>query len=152
MDVLLTSLLGLGSLASFADGEEGAGLAFGLTGGLFLASALRGNNAANDCRAAFDEYNVAYNNAVRQQQLVVQEQEPQPVKPKKSPPKPTEPAIVEPPPVVDPPVEEAREEIAPPYATPRPPPAKPVVEPKKPTKPATPADDDDWGAFWKETR
>jgi hypothetical protein len=46
----MTALLGLGSIAAFADGEEGTGLALGAIGGLFVASAVRGNSAANACR------------------------------------------------------------------------------------------------------
>ena len=67
LDAVMTAMLGLGSIAAFSDGEEGTGLALGAIGGLFVASAIRGNTAANACRAAYADYSVAYQQMLRRQ-------------------------------------------------------------------------------------
>lgn len=147
MDGLMTTILGVASLAAFANDESGTGLALGAMGGLFLASAVRGNTAANECRAAFTDYNLAY-----QQNLLRDDVRPTPVpvvakqKPK---PKPT--------PDVQAPVE-VQAELDPPtpptvkpetYASPRPPPAAKKPVPQQPPAPKQ-ADEDDWSDFWTE--
>ena len=156
MDGLLTTILGVASIAAFANDESGTGLALGAMGGLFVASAIRGNTAANECRAAYTDYNLAY-----QQGLLRDErQTPVPVVAKKRPAKP------KPPPVVTQLPEEeqqqpagqidvepvaptpARPERVEPYSTPRPPPVKKPVTP--PAKPAATDDDEDWSSFWTE--
>jgi len=151
----MTTLLGIASLASFANDESGAGLALGATAGLFLAAAVRGNTAANECRAAFDEYNTAYR-SMRQQELFAREREdeaPRPVMVKKPAKMPAKKPVAEVP--IEPvqeqlDVEQKQAPVAPEYATPRPTTTKPAKqpEPKKP-KPSDPGDDD-WSVFWKE--
>ena len=147
MDGLMTTILGVASIAAFANDESGTGLALGAMGGLFLASAVRGNNAANDCRAAFTDYNLAY-----QQNLLRDDVRPTPVVVKQKPkPKPK----VEPQPDVQAPVE-VQAELDPPapvkpetYASPRPQP--PVVKkPAPPQPPAKQTGEDDWSDFWTE--
>jgi hypothetical protein len=148
LDAVASAMFGLGSIAALADGEEGTGLALAAVGGLFVASAVRGNTAANDCRAAYGEYNVAY------QQMLRQPPRPEPRPAER--PRPTvarKPAVVEPPPAPappEPPVETVEPAPVPQvprpetYGTPRPPPATKKPAPK-------PADtEDDWSAFWKE--
>jgi outer membrane biosynthesis protein TonB len=149
MDGLMTAVLGIASIAAFADDSSGAGLALGATSGLFLASALRGNTAANQCSAAHAEYT-----AMRQRAPIdVQDPPPRMVirrqtKPKPKPVQPVEPALEPDQPA--PPVDEPPPEVAPPYAAPRPPNVKPADSPKPTKKPPEPTDED-WGAFWKET-
>lgn len=155
MDGLMTTVLGLGSLAAFADGAEGAGLAIGAAGALFLASAIRGNNAADDCREAFEAY--AALPPRQHDPMFARDAEParRPVavrrkrKPKRTEPAsvtvPREPARPGPPP----------ESIAPAYATPRPPERPSIAEPAQPApRRSTPAppdpDAEDWSAFWEE--
>ena len=156
-DGLWGTLFGVSSLAAFSNEETGVGVALGGITALFIASAMRGNNAANDCRNAFNEYNVAIRD--EQQRLLADRQPAVKVRPKK--PKPVAPPVEPPPPQAEP-VEQTPEpapEPAPEYTSPRPPQIKPVAKPEKPepAKPAPkprskpqPPTDDDWSSFWKE--
>jgi hypothetical protein len=146
MDGLMATLFGVTSLAAFSDDASGAGLALAAAGGLFVASAVRGNNAANSCRGAYDEYNASIRSIQRQQ--YVEAQPPRPaVKLKKPKPKPAPP-----PEQPEVPVEEQQPpaDVPPEYAAPRPPAQKPIA--KQPPAPKAPADPDaeDWSSFWKE--
>lgn len=149
MDGLMVAVFGIASLATFAAGEEGSGLAFGATSGLFLASGMRGNGAANECRAAYDEYNAL----MAQRQLLEEEPRPRPVvvkRPTKRPPK--QPVAIEP---AQPLVEDPQSrDVAAPYATPRPavtPEPEPAATKRSPpARTPTAADQDDWSSFWKE--
>ena len=153
LDAVASVLFGLGSIAAFADGEEGTGLAFGALGGLFVASAVRGNSSANACRAAYSDYNVAYQQMLRQEPVARPvDTRPRPTVARK--PKPVELApepiagqieTLEPAPVAEPqPVPQVPRPEA--YGTPRPAPTK---KPAPAAKPAAP-DDEDWSVFWKE--
>jgi hypothetical protein len=141
LDTVAGSMFGLGAIAALADGEEGTGLALAAVGGLFIASAVRGNSSANACRAAYTEYNVAYQQRLREPPRPVARptvaKQPRPIEPAPAPIENLEPA----PEPQQPTPQIPRPET---YGTPRPPP------PKKPpaTKPAE--TEDDWSAFWKE--
>jgi len=164
----MTTLLGVASLAAFADGETGGGLALGATAGLFLASAVRGNNAANDCRAALEQYDLAYRSGEGQQPFAREREDdaPRPAmvkqklakKPAKTAAKmPVEEAAAQPEIVQSDPVQQQQLDVeqkepatAPEYATPRPSPTKPSkADPPKKPKPAS-GGDEDWSVFWKE--
>ena len=147
LDVVMSAMLGLGSIAAFADGEEGTGLALGAIGGLFVASAVRGNSSANACRGAYAEYSVAYQQMLRQERVTRAVDAPPPVvrrPPAAKPEPPPEPIEnLEPAPVAEQTPQVPRPET---YSTPRPP-----VAPKKPPPPAKRADsEEDWSVFWKE--
>jgi hypothetical protein len=159
LDGVMTALFGLGSIAAFADGEEGTGLALAAIGGLFVASAVRGNSAANACRAAYGEYSLAYQQMLRQEpiaQPIDPHPRPRPVVARKKPPRP----VAQPVPEVAPPIENLdpaptvveQPQIPRPetYGTPRP--ASKPGEPKKPPpkRHRTDANDEDWSSFWKE--
>ena len=153
-DGLWGTLFGVASLAAFSNEEAGAGVALGAVTALFVASAARGNRAANECRDSFNEYNVAIRDA-DQRRLIADTQPAVRVRPKKKP-KPVEPPP-EPVPQVEPepaPVVEEPPEPAPEYSTPRPAPVKPappVAKPAPKPKPKpSPPSDDDWSSFWKE--
>ena len=154
-DGLWGTLFGVASLAAFSNEEAGAGVALGAVTALFIASAARGNRAANECRDSFNEYNVAIRDA-DQRRLIADTQPAVRVRPKKKP-KPVEPPPepvpqqVEPEPA--PVVEEPQPEPAPEYSTPRPAPVKPappVAKPAPKPKPKPAPTDDDWSSFWKE--
>jgi hypothetical protein len=165
LDGVMGSLLAIGGISALSEDSEGAGLALLATAGLFVASAVRGNSAANECRAAYSEYNLAYERA-RRESVADLERTPAPRPMRRPPPVKVEPASPdvappevappEVPPVVAPPI------IAPPVIAPTTKPAQPnpaqpnpaqpnpaQPTPAPPTKPASP-DDDDWSAFWKE--
>lgn len=131
--------LAIGGLAAIGEDAEGTGLALLAVGGLFVASAVRGNSAANECRAANAEYNVAYMRE-RRTPPIVDEREREPIVDERPRPRvvPRTPPAVAPAPEAPPVIANPSPEVVP--ATPAPPPAK---QPP-------PADDDDWSAFWKE--
>jgi hypothetical protein len=136
LDGIMATGLGIGAFAALDEDAEGTGLALLATAGLFVASAIRGNGAANECRVAYGEYNAAYMRARRQESVGELPRPPAPRPIVKRPPAEVEPEV---PPVV------ASPEPAPAYATPRP------STPPKPAPPPKPdPDDDDWSAFWKE--
>ncbi len=156
LDGVMTAMLGLGSIAAFSDGGEGTGLALGAVAGLFVASAVRGNSAANECRAAYTDYSVAYQQMLRQEPVArpVQLPRPRPVGAKKRPPAGAEPAPdpaqvenLEPAPSEPQQPQVPRPET---YGTPRPVPSKPGEPKKPPPAKRTDASDDDWSSFWKE--
>jgi hypothetical protein len=169
-DGLMASLLGISSIGAFSGDETGTGIALAAASALFVASAMRGNNAANACRGAYEEYNVHLMNERRTEQQVAAAQRTAPRPAVKKKPKPAEPVVAEQPPT-KPNVEATGPEgesldpttTAPPeYASPRPPivkspvPLKPQPQPPAATKapekkkPAPPPDEDDWSNFWKE--
>jgi hypothetical protein len=121
---------------------------------------MRGNSAANECRAAFTDYNLAYQQGllrddVRPTPVVVRKP---PVKPKPKP-VPTQVPLDEQQQLAGQVVEEPPPPVTPEtYASPRPPavvkkpaPQPPATAPATPQKPK-PADsaDDDWSDFWTE--
>src|SRR5688500_19438115 len=65
LDGIMATGFGIGAFAAFDGDEEGAGLALLATAGLFVAAAVRGNTAANECRTAYGEYTAAYQRARR---------------------------------------------------------------------------------------
>ena len=160
LDGVWASLAGVGALAAFSNDESGTGVALAGVTALFTATAVRGNNAANQCRAAFDEYAMETN---RQQQRDLIAQRPVSPVPLKRPP----PKKVEKPRVPDEeaePEEDTQPTVPPEYTVPRPPvPTKPVKPPPQPQpppqtppppvtpkKPPPAAVDDDWSDFWRE--
>ncbi|MGE0545539.1 MAG: hypothetical protein AB7O24_12850 [Kofleriaceae bacterium] len=56
VDGLYASAFGIAALATASEEEAGAALALTLMGALFVASAVRGNTAVNECRVALDEF------------------------------------------------------------------------------------------------
>lgn len=162
MDGLWGSLFGLTALGAFSDDATEAGVALIGASALFVASAVRGNNAANRCRGEYEEYNTSL---MRQQRELVTLQsgglgpvnvpavKKRPLRPKPVY-DPQQPPAVEPTPP-EPPA--APEPVAPEYATPRPivKPAQPVPAPAPPAKKPAPVkppadpDEEDWGNFWK---
>jgi hypothetical protein len=152
LDGLWATLSGLGAIAAFGDGEGGTGIALAGVAALFTATAVRGNGAANECRAAYDEFALENRRQPPNEFVAERPVLPAPVKKKPKPPKKVEPPS--PDEIRVPDEEFAKPEPPPPeYASPRPPPVvtpvKPAPAPKKPAK-QEPADDDDWSSFWKE--
>lgn len=156
LDGILATGLTLGAVAAFDQDENSSGLALLAVGGLFLASAFRGNSAANACHAAFESYTGTLE--ARRRAPIVDEPQPPIAQPQ---PPIAQPPIVQPqPPITQPPPPIAQPQ--PPIAQPQPAPAveapPPVVASPAPTRtPAPPPKraptseaDDDWSAFWKE--
>lgn len=161
VDWILAGAAGLGALAALESDAVGPGLAVGVAAGAFAASALRGNNAVNECRDAI----AAYEGSDGPERLAIDddEDEPQPppriivppqtpgdpyAQPHASPARgtpptaaPASPAMVAPPRVAPPPA------VAPSTPTVVAPATKP--KPTKPTRPAAAAQDD-WDDFWQE--
>ena len=141
LDGLMGGGFAIGSLAALAADEGGAAALTGLISVAFIASAVRGNTAVNECRVAMAEY--AGRPALAEEPQVATKRPP-----------PRKPA--QPPTVMQPPPEDPYD--TPPYQAPHQTPAPIVVAPVKPPpgKPAAPVkpepapEPEDWKDFWTE--
>ena len=57
VDGILATALGVGALAALGDDETGVALGLGLTGALFVGSAIVGDRAATSCQTATADFN-----------------------------------------------------------------------------------------------
>ncbi len=142
IDGLLGGAFALGSLAALGGEEAGVAALTGLIGVAFIASAVRGNTAVNECRVAMAEFRGRP--TLEDDQPKVATKKPPPRKP------------AQPPTVMQPPPEDPYETA--PYQVPHQPPAV-VVAPVKPApgKPVPPParpepapEPEDWKDFWME--
>jgi hypothetical protein len=143
LDGLLGGTFAIGALAALGAEEDGVAALTGLISVAFIASAVRGNTAVNECRVAMADYS---GRPSLDEQPQVATKRPPPKRPAQPPTvmqrPPEDPYTDEPPyqapyqpPVVAPPVKTVP-------AKPAPPPAKPKPEPEPVTE--------DWKDFWTE--
>lgn len=143
LDGVLGSAFAIGSLAALGGDEGGAAALTGLIGVAFIASAVRGNTAVNECRVAMAEY-------TGRPSL----EDDQPHVATKKPPRRAQP------PTVMQPTSPENPYDTPPYQVPHQPPAvtAPPVKPAA-SKPALPTptakpepapEPEDWKDFWTE--
>ena len=132
-DGLWGTLFGVAALAALANDESGPGVALGGVSALAFASAVRGHKAADNCRAALDDYQAAVREDVTTREIAAARRARERVDHAQLPVR-----IAPQPPLAVKPIR-----ATPPAApTPAPPP--------RAKRPAPAASDDEWSAFWKE--
>lgn len=156
LDGLVGGSFAVASLALLGADEGGGAAVTGLIGVAFIASAIRGNGAVNECRQALAEYRARdVDRAIDEQQVAARPPSRRPQQPPTvmQPPQPGDPYAGDEPPYQAPHVNPA---VPPPAAPPVP---TPVLKPAPPTKPmptpppAPPVQAEeptDWKDFWTE--
>lgn len=139
LDGVMATTSGVVAMAVVANDGGAAALLPLAIGVVYLAGAIHGNSAANECRAAMDEFETSLAARDTLRDLDHEDERPRP-----------RPAAVDTQPAPPIPVKQ------PPLPQPAPAPApapeqQPAPRPKAPVKQAPkPAADDDWGDFWRE--
>ncbi len=158
LDGLIGGSLAVAGLALLGNDEASGAAITGLLGVAFIASAVRGNTAVNECRTAIAAYHTRpYDPGPEKPQLA--DERPR-IRPRTQPvvqPSPQPPTIMQPP--IDPYADAEPDVFAKPSSTrpaptrpapTRPAPTRPASINPAPTRPAPAAEAEDWKDFWTE--